>query len=117
MRTVGFLLAAVFLVNGCAIISHGRFEAISEEQVDALKIGVSTKEEVIALLGKPQQIMRKPNEVEVLVYSHGFERNIAIPFLLSIGRAAGSGQNLKVIFKKGIVVDYEYITDDRQITQ
>lgn len=117
-----FLIMAALIVlslvtNGCAIVSHGRIAKITYRHVDSIKVGVSTKEDIIELLGKPQKIVYKPNDIEVFVYSHGVERSIAIPFILSWGRVGGTGQTLTVTFQSGRVTDYEFITDERGIVE
>lgn len=107
----------VFGLSGCAIISHGRMSKISLQQVKQIKIGESTKEDVIRILGKPQSIVYKPNDVEVYVYVHGIEQSVALSLLLiSIGRGGGTGQTLSVTFDaEGVVMDYEYTRDSRGI--
>ena len=110
------ILGAAFLC-GCAIVSHGSFHDIKKDQVDFIQVGTTTEEDVLKHFGNPEQVIKKPNNVSVYIYSHGIERSIAIPFLISVGRAAGSGQRLSIYFKDGLVTDYEYMTDNRGITK
>jgi len=97
------------------MIFHGKMTRVKQSQIEQIQIGTTTREEIIKLLGKPQQFMYKPDGSEALVYMIGVERSFAIPFLLTIGRAGGSSQIFKVILKDGVVVDYELTTDDRGI--
>lgn len=108
------LISLACCISGCAISSHGRMATIKRSQVDTIEIGVSTKKDIMELFGKPQQTIRKPNNIEVFVYIHGVEKTIGIPFLISWSRGSGTGQTLNIIFDQyGKVVDYEYITDER----
>ena len=112
------LMVSLFFISGCAITSSGRMSKIKRDQVDALRVGVSTKEDVIAMLGKPQKIVYKPNKVEVFVYVHGIERRIGIPFFISWSRGGGTGQKLNIVFDQyGTVIDYEYTTDERGLIE
>ena len=108
------LIVSLFIITGCSIVSHGRLAKITHNHVDAIQVGVSTKEDIIKLLGKPQKVMHKSNKMEVFIYIHGIERSIGIPFLISWGRAGGTGQTLRISFDQyGVVMDYDYVTDDR----
>ena len=112
------LMVSLFFINGCAIVSHGRMARIEHSQVDTIQIGSSTKEDIIKLLGKPQQIMHKPDGTEAFIYIHGIERSIGIPWLISWGRGGGTGQTLSVVFDQyGTVIDYEYTTDERGLIE
>lgn len=106
-------ITLVLLFSGCSIVSHGRLAKITHDQVDSIEVGVSTKEDIVKLLGKPQQIVYKPDNIEIYSYRHGVERSIGIPFIVSWGRAGGTGQTLTVSFQFDKVVDYEFVTDDR----
>lgn len=103
-------------MGGCSIISHGRWSHIPESEVDTIHIGTTTKADILQQLGQPQAMMSKPNGIEVFVYSHGLERAIALPFIISLGRVGGSGETLSISFQQGVVVDYEYKIDQRPIT-
>lgn len=109
------LVVGVFL-SGCSIASRGRMAKIERTQVDSIVVGESTKDDIVKLLGKPQQVRFKPNGTEIFVYMHGIEQSIGIPFIISLSRGGGSGQTLNVIFDQfGTVVDYDYTVDERDI--
>jgi len=112
-----FLMISLFFISGCAIVSHGRMAKIKHSQVDAIEVDVSTKEDIVKMLGKPQKIVHKPNNIEVFIYVHGVERSLAIPFILSWGRASGTGQTLAVSFQYDKVIDYEFTTDERGMVE
>lgn len=115
---IAFLAVILFSVNGCSIISHGRLNKITPGQVSTVKVGETTKEDVIKALGEPQSVIYKPNNMEVFVYVHGVERSIGIPFFITWGRAGGTGQVLSISFDRyGVVADYEYKTDEREMIQ
>jgi outer membrane protein assembly factor BamE (lipoprotein component of BamABCDE complex) len=112
-------LATALLFNtGCAIISHGRMGRIETGVVDALQIGITKREDVVKLLGKPQQVKYKPNKTEIFIYSHGVERSLGIPLIISWIRSSGTGQTLVITFDQyGVVTDYEYTTDEREMIE
>jgi len=112
-----FLIAQAIFISGCAIISHGRVKRITMSKVENIEIGVSTKEDIIKEFGRPQQTMYKPDGTEAYIYTHGVEKSVIIPFLISVGRAGGTSQTLKVIFQADTVIDYEFIVDERAMTK
>lgn len=110
--------AHFFVISGCAIISHGRMSKIKANQVDSIQIGTTTKDDIIKLFGKPQQIIYKPGNVEIFVYIHGVEQSFIVPFLLmSVGRTSGKGQTFTVTLQEDAVIDYEYRTDERGMVE
>lgn len=96
-------------------MSHGRIKSIAPEQVEAIQLNTTTKEDIIKELGEPQQKIYKPYGVEIYIYEHGLKKSIGIPFLITLGRSGGGGQKLMITFRDGIVVDYKYTIDQRNL--
>ncbi|MBI2871476.1 MAG: hypothetical protein HYY14_07220 [Candidatus Omnitrophica bacterium] len=119
MKIKGYilLLFGFVWVSGCSIASHGRLAEIHPHEVQRIVIGTSTKDDIVNLIGRPQQVIYKPSGTEVFVYRHGVEKVFGIPFLITWSRSGGSGQTLTVTFRDGVVVDYEYVTDERGLAR
>jgi len=117
----GFYLLAgclvLFLVTGCSMISYGRFPSISFKDLDKIKAMETTKDDVVSMLGEPQKIIYKSDNIEVYIYIHSVNRSLAIPFLISLGRTASSGQNLVVTFQYDKVLDYEFTVDQAHMSR
>ncbi len=105
----------IVFIHGCAITSHGRMARIKPSQVDTIQVNVTTKEEILEKFGNPQKITSKPNGIDSFIYAGGVERHFGIPFMISFGRAGGSGQTLSIIFKDDIVIDYEFAVEQREM--
>lgn len=114
-----FLIACLALGNGCTMMSHGRWSNIERTDVNKLRIGVTTEADVLASFGEPQRIVQRTDGLKILGYSHGLDRGLglSIPFLLSIGRTGGTGQTLNISFRGGVVSDYEYSVDQRNVIE
>lgn len=105
----------VSCLSGCSFVSHGRYHSITRDQLEVIQINISSKDDIIKEFGEPQKIVYKRDGVEVYIYQHGNDKAIGIPFVIYIARAGGAGQILSITFKDDIVVDYEYVVDQRRI--
>ena len=111
------LIGSAFLLSGCGIMFHGRSESISQSIVDTIRIGSTTKEQIVQMFGQPQQIAYRSGGEENYIYQHGVESSIGLPFLISIGRSGSGGQTLTISFEGGVVVDYTFTVDQRKMVQ
>ncbi len=103
------LVSALTWLGGCAYIIVG--QRIHLEQTNALVRGTTTESEVLKLFGQPSSITRKEGEaLTVYTFKDLAHTSFGIPFpLLQVGKAADKGTVLNVVFKNGVVVDYEVI--------
>ncbi len=115
MKSLLACLAAAAFLQGCSAVYFGRRAKITRQQVAALKVGASTRQDVLDRFGEPQQVTFKPEDVEVLVYAHGVQRGLVTPFFLQLGRAGGRGETLSITLKAGRLVDYAYSVDRKRI--
>ena len=109
------LSVVVLFANGCSTVSHGRMAKIYLEDLDIIEIGVSTKDDIIKAFGEPQKIIYRENDIESFIYTHGVERSVFIPFIISWGRAGGTGENLVINFAHDKAMNYEFIVDQRHL--
>lgn len=109
------LSLSLLFTNGCALISHGRSEKINLQDLDAIEIGITTKDNIKEMFEEPQKIIYRHNNIESFIYIHGVERSVYIPFALSLGRSGGTGENLIINFENNIVTSYEFVVDQRYL--
>jgi outer membrane protein assembly factor BamE (lipoprotein component of BamABCDE complex) len=110
------LLMACTCLTGCAMMSQGTVLGIPDEAIESLRVGVTTKDEVIAQFGRPHRIMYHPSQgMEVFTYMSSFDRSLFVPFPVTLGRAAGSGKTVNITFVNDVVADYQYTIDQRGI--
>ena len=95
----------LIFANGCAVVSQGRMAKIYLEDLDGIEIGITTRDAIIEKFGEPQQIIYRHNDIESFVYTHGVERRVFIPFVVSWGRAGGTGENLIISFQHDKVMN------------
>ena len=111
------ILLSLFLLfnDGCAFVSHGRKDKIGLQDLDAIEIGITKKDDIIEMYGEPQKIIYRQNNIDSFIYIHGTERRVFIPFPISLGRSGGTGENLIINFQNNKVVNYELIVDQRYL--
>jgi len=85
------------------------------EQVEAIQVNITTKDEIIEIFGVPQQLTLTSTGAEIFTYIHATNRSIGVPFLVSVGRAGTSGERLSISFMDEVVVDYTLTIDQLNI--
>lgn len=83
MRRTAFALLAVTLLGSCFFGERRLNRPIDPEAVGRLEIGVSTAEEVTALLGAPEQVVELGSR-SAWLFRHNLEKNTGL-FLILIG--------------------------------
>lgn len=116
MRKIILIAVAILFLSGCAVVSQGRMAKIYLEDLEEIETGITTKDEIVEKFGQPQQIVYRENNIESYVYLHGIERRVFIPFVISWGRAGGTGENLIISFQYDKVLNYEFRIDQRYLT-
>lgn len=106
MIAVGFIVLSAGVLQGCSMILMGnRFDP---DKLAAVTPGVTTEQELVRFLGNPQAIIHKQVEgMTVYQYKDLTSTSIAIPFVISFGRAAQRGHIVNIMVKDGYVVGYE----------
>ena len=95
------LILSLSLLGGCAFIRGNMGDAIKDEDVAALKKGVTTRAQVAALLGAPERII-EANGHEIFQY---YRYDVKSGMILFFSRTNVKGDDLYVLFNKDGVVD------------
>ena len=95
------LILSLSLLGGCAFIRGNMGDAIKDEDVAALKKGVTTRAQVAALLGAPERII-EANGHEIFQY---YRFDVKSGMILFFSRTNVKGDDLYVMFNKDGVVD------------
>ncbi|MBX4210629.1 outer membrane protein assembly factor BamE [Candidatus Parcubacteria bacterium] len=118
MRKLICLLSVVFisLCVGCASEQGAR---VDSNKVSQIKKGVTTKDEVVQMLGDPVSVSMLPGGGRMMLYMHNKITTQGQSFVPYVGMFTAGGnterQTLQIsINKDGIVEDYEF--SDRQGT-
>jgi len=116
MKVAG-VLGVLILTQGCVVTRGTIGEPIQEETVSRIQKGTTTMEEVVALVGAPDRIVRG-NEREIFHYYYYDGKSPALLLLvLNIARMDIKNDNLYVFFSKSGVVEevvYSKRTDRTQ---
>ena len=95
------LILSLSLLGACAFIRGNMGDAIKDEDVAALKKGVTTRAQVAALLGAPERII-EANGHEIFQY---YRYDVKSGMILFFSRTNVKGDDLYVLFNKDGVVD------------
>ena len=110
MRKILLILASVILV-GCATVGT----KIDQDKLSQIKEGVTTKQEVINLLGKPYMVTLTSDGKTMFMYQYVKASNRAVNFIPGVDLLAGgmdmSQQILQVLIGKDDKVE-KYIFND-----
>lgn len=115
-RNALLMFICLALFSGCSSISSGRFQKLSAEDLEKIRVGVTTKQDILRTYGQPDTRMIKPNGIESYIYKRSVRRSLTTPFIIVLGRSSTEGESLKLVFKNNKVVDYEYKVDQGAIT-
>lgn len=110
---LGFLC---FMLIGCASVG----KPIEQNKLSQIKEGVTTKQEVIALLGKPEMVSLTSDAKEIMMYQHFTYKTRASTFIPVVGLMTGGGdmkqQILQILIDKdGKVEKYIFNNSDNPI--
>jgi len=95
------VILSLSLLGGCAFIRGNMGDVIKDEDVAALKKGVTTRAQVAALLGAPERII-EANGHEIFQY---YRYDVKSGMVLFFSRTNIMGDDLYVMFNKEGVVD------------
>ena len=95
------VILSLSLLGGCAFIRGNMGDAFKDEDVAALKKGITTRAQVAALLGAPERII-EANGHEIFQY---YRYDVKSGMILFFSRTNVKGDDLYVLFNKDGVVD------------
>ncbi|OLD40241.1 MAG: hypothetical protein AUI21_04835 [Nitrospirae bacterium 13_1_40CM_2_62_10] len=95
------LILSLSLLGGCAFIRGSMGDTFKDEDVAALKKGVTTRAQVAALMGAPERIL-EANGYEIFQY---YRYDVKSGMILFFSRTNVMGDDLYVMFNKKGVVD------------
>jgi outer membrane protein assembly factor BamE (lipoprotein component of BamABCDE complex) len=95
------LILSLSFLGGCAFIRGSMGDAFKDEDVAALKKGVTTRAQVAALLGAPERII-EANGYEIFQY---YRYDVKSGMVLFFSRTNVMGDDLYVMFNNKGVVD------------
>jgi len=95
------VILSLSLLGGCAFIRGSMGDAFKDEDVAALKKGVTTRAQVATLLGAPERII-EANGHEIFQY---YRYDVKSGMILFFSRTNIMGDDLYVMFNKEGVVD------------
>lgn len=107
MKRVAVLAMATLLAIGCASTGH----KIEQSAVNRIQSGVTTKAEVVSLVGNPEMVTKKGNGDTVFVYHYTRSSVKPATFIPYVGAFVGGAdtqhQMTNITFgPDGIVKDY-----------
>ncbi len=106
---IAIVLSLCLVLSGC-VVSRGRIgNPIEEESLHKVQKGVSTREQVVAILGAPDRIV-PGNDKEIFQYYYYDAKSPALVLLLlNVITLNVKSDNLYVFFdRQGIVQDIVY---------
>jgi outer membrane protein assembly factor BamE (lipoprotein component of BamABCDE complex) len=120
VTAIGLCMGLAFFVGGCASSSLGN-QNLTQDKVNQIKKGATTKDEIISLLGQPDQVSLMGDGRRMMLYS-GAQTNVNGTSTVLIGSVPLVGafaprqttetthrQTLEVILDSSdIVQDYQY---------
>ena len=95
------VILSLSLLGGCAFIRGNMGDAFKDEDVAALRKGITTRAQVAALLGAPERII-EANGHEIFQY---YRYDVKSGMVLFFSRTNIMGDDLYVMFNKEGVVD------------
>src|ERR1035437_1789066 len=100
-------MIAALLLQGCAIISTGH--KVPLEKVNSFKPGETTPEQVVAALGKPENVAENTLEHNI-VYAYQWVTDrvigIGLPPFFMMARKSDNGYQLNIAFAGGVYQGY-----------
>lgn len=101
VRSMLLIVAAAILVQGCAFVRGNYDDDFKQEDVELIKIGASTRQDVANLLGAPERVI----EVHDKEIFHYYNYAIKSGTLLFFSRTNVVGNDLYVFFSSDGIVE------------
>lgn len=92
----GGILIALFFLSGCAFVRGNYDDAFNKDDVAAIKVGVSTRQDVAELLGAPERVIEVNNQEIFHYYTYMAKSGT----LLFFSRTNVVGNDLYVFFSR-----------------
>ena len=111
-RPVLSFAAAAVLIQGCAFSRGTLGDDIQTEAVAAIKKGVTTKAEVLGLLGAPDRVLPLNGRDVYQYYRYDAKAGSLLLILVNFSRISVKGDDLFVMMNQGGIVE-EVISSKR----
>lgn len=107
------IILVAFILTGCATVGT----KIDQDKLSLIKEGVTTKQELIGLLGKPYMVTLTSDGKTMFLYQYVKASNRAVNFIPGVNLLAGgmdmNQQIAQVLIDKNNIVE-KYIFNDSQ---
>lgn len=104
-RSCLFLAAAAILIQGCAFSRGTLGDDIKTEAVSEIKKGVTTRTEVLALLGAPDRVLPLNGRDVYQYYRYDAKAGSLLLILVNFSRLSVKGDDLFVMLNQSGIVD------------
>lgn len=105
-RSLLFLAATALLIQGCAFSRGTLGDDIKTEAIDSIKKGVTTKTEVLTLLGAPDRVLPLNGRDVYQYYRYDGKVGSLLLIIVNFSRVSIKGDDLYVMLNpNGIVED------------
>ena len=100
-----FLAATAILIQGCAFSRGTLGDDIKTEAVGAIKKGVTTKDEVLGLLGAPDRVLPLNGRDVYQYYRYDAKAGSLLLILVNFSRISVKGDDLFVMLNQNGIVE------------
>jgi hypothetical protein len=105
-RSLTFLAALAILIQGCAFSRGTLGDDIKTETIDSIKKGITTKTEVVALLGAPDRVLPLNGRDVYQYYRYDGKVGSLLLIIINFSRVSIKSDDLYVMLNQnGIVED------------
>ena len=95
-RLAGGILIVLFFLSGCAFVRGNYDEDFNKDDVAAIKVGTSTRQDVADLLGAPERVIEVHDQEIFHYYTYGLKSGTFLFF----SRSNVVGNDLYVFFSR-----------------
>lgn len=104
-RSLLFLAATAILIQGCAFSRGTLGDDIKTEAIDSIKKGVTTKTEVLTLLGAPDRVLPLNGRDVYQYYRYDGKVGSLLLIIVNFSRVSIKGDDLYVMLNQNGIVD------------
>lgn len=106
LNTLGVVILGVSLMSGCSFSRGTIGDEFKQEQVQAIKKGVSTRADVVSTLGAPDRILLANGQEIFQYYRYDLKASSLLLVLINFSRLNVKSDDLYVWFTRdGVVQD------------
>ena len=114
MKKILMIIAAAMIVTACATVSSVKVNTegvkITREQIDEIKPGSTTKNDIIKIFGNPIKAEAKTDGTDALTYTYTEKKTPTYfrEFIVNEKQSKVTTMTLEVIIKDGLVLSYNF---------